>query len=122
MNKKLKFFFTILISLSLIGAIYPLSIQADDASVFSLDVKSPLQYHNLMELANSIVNILVWVAFAVLTISILYAGFMFIGSGGDTTKIKKAKDALVYTLVGLLIILFSKFIIAIIKGVFNGKV
>ena len=122
MNKKLKFFFTILISLILIGAIYPLSIQADDASVFSLDVKSPLQYHNLMELANSIVNILVWVAFAVLTISILYAGFMFIGSGGDTTKIKKAKDALVYTLVGLLIILFSKFIIAIIKGVFSGKV
>ena len=123
MNEKIKFFFTIFLGLSLLSVIYPLSIQADDSSgVFSLNVKSPLQSHNLIELASSMVNILVWMAFAVLTISILYAGFMFITSGGNSVKIKKAKDALVYTLVGLLIILFSEFIIAIIRGVFSGKV
>ncbi len=123
MNKKSKIILATLTTFSLVAFVVPSFIQADDNSgVFTLDIKPPTKWHNLMELVNYMVGILIWVAFAVLTIVILYAGFLFIGSGGDTTKVKKAKDALVLTLVGLLIILFSKLIIAIIRGVFSGKI
>ena len=94
--------------------------KANGEENFSLNLESPTKSRDLMELANQLVSVLVYLSFAGLTIAILYAGIMFVTSGGDTTKVKKAKDALLYTLLGLLIILFSKFIIAIIKGTFSG--
>ena len=123
MNKKVKTILVVLTTLSLASFIVPTFVQADDnAGVFTLDIKPPTKWHSLMELVNYMVGILIWVAFAILTIVILYSGFLFIGSGGDPTKVRKAKNALVLTLVGLLIILFSKLIIAIIRGVFSGKI
>ena len=117
-NKKISSI--IIISLVLTSFFLPLVGRADDSANFSLNIQPPTKWHSLMELANYLVNILVWLSFAGLTIAILYAGLMFVTSGGNSTKVKKAKDALLYTLLGLLIILFSKFIIAIIKGVFSG--
>ena len=123
MNKKSKIILATLTTFSLVAFVVPSFIQADDNSgVFTLDIKPPTKWHSLMELLNYIVGILVWLAFAGLTLAILYAGFLFIGSGGDPTKIKKAKNALILTLIGLLIILFSKLIIAIIRGVLSGKI
>ena len=123
MNKKAKIILATLTAFSLVAFVIPSFIQADDNNgVFTLDIKPPTKWHSLMELLNYVVGILIWLAFASLTLAILYAGFLFLSSGGNPTKIKKAKNALVLTLVGLFIILFSKLIIAIIRGVFSGKI
>ena len=120
MNKT-KLFLIIITGLSLISFYQPLIATADNSD-FALNIKPPTKWPKLMDLANYMVNVLVWMAFAILTIAILYASFMFVTSRGKPEKVKKAKDAILYSLIGLLIILFSKFIIAIIKGVFSGSV
>jgi hypothetical protein len=120
MNKG-KLILIVITGLILVSFSQPL-IANEDSPDFSLNVQPPTHWHSLMELAAYMVNILVWLAFAALTFAILYAGFSFVTSGGKPEKVKKARDAIVMSLVGLLIILFSKLIIAIIKGVFSGSV
>jgi hypothetical protein len=46
----------------------------------------------------------------------IIAGFLFLSSGGDPSKVKKAKDILLYSIIGLLIVLLAKSIIYMIES------
>lgn len=43
----------------------------------------------------------------VIALAIIYSGFLFVSAMGNTEKLKKAKDALLYTLIGAAILLGS---------------
>ncbi len=70
--------------------------------------------------ANSLANIFLglvnWFAWFVALIAVvfgLYAGYLFITSSGDEAKIKKAKDTLVYALIGVVVSILAFSIVAI---------
>ncbi len=117
MNKP-HFFSLVFLSLFSISFFLPLTAGADNA--FTLNLENPTNWGNLMELAAYLVNILLWAAIAGVVFAVLYAAFLFIFSGGDVAQVKKAGKALGLTFAGLLIILFSKVIIAIIKNVLGS--
>lgn len=58
-----------------------------------------------------IANIVAWVAGAAAIIVIVYAGIKYITSGGEPEKTRNAKNAIVYALIGIAIILLSRTII-----------
>jgi hypothetical protein len=50
----------------------------------------------------------------------ILAGFYFITSAGEPEKLKRAKDILIYTAIGLFVALLAKAIVAIIKKLVGG--
>lgn len=51
---------------------------------------------------------------------VIYGGFMYVISNGDSSKVKKAKDTIVYAIIGLIVVLLAFAITSIVvKGV-NG--
>ena len=73
------------------------------------------------KLENNVANILNTVTFAigiVIVIVIVLAGVSYATSQGDPAKVKKAKDAIIYGIIGLLIVLLAWAIIGFVVGVF----
>ena len=51
----------------------------------------------------------------------IYAGFLFITSSGEQEKVRKAKNAFTYTLIGLVIVLAANGLVLVIESVFTQQ-
>ena len=56
------------------------------------------------------------IGFPVVALAIIYCGFLFVAARGNEEKLTKAKDALVYTLIGAAILLGSWAIAQLIQS------
>ena len=72
------------------------------------------------ELIDAIINFIFLVAIVIVPIMILIAAFYFLTSGGDPEKIRTAKKIILFTFIGLFIVLLGKGIVAIIKQILEG--
>lgn len=64
-----------------------------------------------------------WFLIVVVTVSVIffvYAGFLYITSGGDDDKIKKAKDYLLYGVIGIAVALLAKAITTVVMNLISG--
>jgi hypothetical protein len=96
---------------------YSATVECPDGSVC---IDNPLQANNLEELVNNIINFIFWVGMALTPIMIIIAGFNFITAAGDPKKVTTAKNIMIWTAVGLAIILLAKGLVAVLKGVIGG--
>jgi len=80
-----------------------------------VSIPNPLKATSLVALFDSITNFLLWVAIPLTTLIIVVGGYYFVTAAGDPEKIKTGKKIILYTVIGLLIIAFSKGVIQIIK-------
>lgn len=65
-------------------------------------------------------NVIIWLftfAGIVAFFLVVFSGIKFITSGGDAKQVEGARKTLTYAVIGLLIILFSYFLLNIIAGV-----
>lgn len=86
----------------------------------AITIESPIQYKTFEELINTIINFIFWVAIAIAPVVIIIAGFYFLTSGGDPEKLRKAKQIILFTFIGLLIVLSGKGIISLIRQIIEG--
>ena len=114
MKNKSKFFLKIL-GLPVLLNLVPVLVFAQ-----GVILDNPLRAESFEELIGNVLNFLVWVGFAVAPLMIIIAGFLFVTSGGDPAKITKAKNIMLYTAIGLAIILFSWGFVAVIQRVLGG--
>ncbi len=63
------------------------------------------------DIVNSIINIFSWVVGAISVIMLIFGGFKYITSGGDSGKITSAKNTIIYALVGLVIVALSQVLV-----------
>lgn len=80
-------------------------------------VCNPLCYNTFQELIGALINILFVVALAIVPLMIVWAGMLFITGNGDPNKLSKAKNIMLYTVIGLGIILLSRAIVWAVKNV-----
>lgn len=66
---------------------------------------------SLKSIASKIVNLLSVIVGIVSVIMIIYGGFKYITSGGDSGNVSGAKNTLVYAIVGLIIVALAQFIV-----------
>lgn len=66
---------------------------------------------DLHSVASKIVNIFSIIVGVVAVIMIIYGGFRYITSGGDSAKVGGAKNSLVYAIVGLIIVALAQLIV-----------
>ena len=67
-----------------------------------------------------IADFLITLAIPLAVLMIIWAGFMFVTAQGDTSKISKAKKNLLYTIIGVLVILASKVLVVYIQSALTG--
>ncbi len=60
-----------------------------------------------------LVNWFAWFVALASVVMGLYSGFLFITSSGDETKLKKARDTIIYTIIGIIVAIISFSIVAI---------
>lgn len=70
----------------------------------------------LNELITQIINIISVIVAIVAVIMLIFGGFKYITSGGESTKVKSAKDTILYALIGLVIVALAQ---TVVKFVVN---
>lgn len=84
------------------------------------DLTNPLNADTLQEALNSFLNFLFFLAMALGPIMIVYAAFLILTSGGDSTKISRGRQIIIWTLIAVALVLFAKGLPVLIKGAFGG--
>lgn len=70
----------------------------------------------VQEVITTIVNIFSAIVGIVSVIMIIYGGFKYISSGGDSNKVGEAKNTIIYAVIGLVIVAFAQFIVQFVLG------
>lgn len=79
---------------------------------------NPCNFNKLIELAKGIIDFLVLASIPLATISFMYAGFLYLTAGGDTSKVKQAHSIFWKVLWGFIIILSAWLIVDLILKAF----
>lgn len=64
----------------------------------------------------SVINILSIIVGVIAVIMIIFGGFRYVTSGGDTTKVSSAKTTILYALIGLVIVAIAQVIVKFVIG------
>jgi hypothetical protein len=65
---------------------------------------NPINVNSLEELVGVILSAIVKLGIPVVAVMIIYSGFLFVFARGNSEKIEKARDSLLYTLIGAAIL------------------
>jgi heme/copper-type cytochrome/quinol oxidase subunit 2 len=87
---------------------------------FGVQLPNPLEAETIEELIEDLINLIFWIAIALVPLMVLIAGFFFLTAAGDPEKIKNAKTIIFWTIVGATIALLAKGIISVIKQILGG--
>ena len=72
--------------------------------------------NQLAKTVNNLINLFSIIVGAVSVVMIIYGGFKYITSGGSDDATKSAKNTILYSLVGLVIVLLSQTIVKFVFG------
>jgi hypothetical protein len=67
--------------------------------------------NSLASLAKKIINVISIIVGIVAVIMIIYGGFRYITSGGDSGRVGNAKNTLIYAIIGLIIVALAQFLV-----------
>lgn len=70
------------------------------------------------ELINTIINLLSWIIGVIAVIMIIFGGFKFVTSSGDSGKVSSARQTIIYALVGLVIVALAQTVVKFVIGQF----
>jgi len=83
-------------------------------------IPNPLESDDFIELLNNIIEALIILSVPIAVIMIIWAAFLLTTSGGNENKVATAKKTILYTVIGFVILLFSKGIASLIEDIVNG--
>lgn len=86
------------------------------AITFAQSVQNPLAAQSITDLFRAIIEVIMVFAVPVIVFFIIYAGFIYVTARGDTGKIQKAHMALLYAVIGGVIIIGANVLIDVVAG------
>ncbi len=90
--------------------------------VGGITFENPLVYDEFSDLVDGIVDFIFTIAIVIVPLAIVIGAFFLLISGGDTKKIKIGKDIILYSLIGLVIVLFAKGLISMIESILKVEI
>lgn len=81
-----------------------------------VSLTNPLGNKNLMEFLQDILDVIMVFAVPLIVFMIIYAGFLLVMDRGSEKNLKQAKNALLYAVIGGVIILGAQAILAVVQG------
>ena len=80
-----------------------------------IELDNPLAADSLAELIDRFINLIFYVGIVFAPIMFLVGGFYFMTAAGDPQKIAKARNIMIYTAIGLGVVLLAKALVNLIK-------
>ena len=80
---------------------------AETDSSTSGKIVNPINANSIQEFIKTLLTGVIKIGMPIVALAIIYCGFLFVSARGNTEKLTKAKDALLYTLIGAGILLGS---------------
>ncbi|NCT01877.1 hypothetical protein GW766_01320 [Candidatus Parcubacteria bacterium] len=77
---------------------------------------NPLSFTSITDMIVAIMNVVIVMSIPVIIFFLIYAGFMYVTARGNPEKIQQASSALLYGIIGGVIILASAAIMTIVKN------
>ncbi len=71
------------------------------------EICNPIQAKTITEFIKTILEGAIRIGIPIIALAVIYCGFLFVKAQGNSEEISKAKDALLYTLIGAAILLGS---------------
>lgn len=120
-KKRAVFFYYFLGRIGFVGILMglPLFLYAAPAGI-GVTLPNPLAVNTFFELLESIIQLIFIAGIAISPVFVIWGGFMFITAAGDARKVTSAANILKYAFVGILIIIFARSVVFIIKNVIGG--
>ncbi len=110
-EKRKKIIKNLIIFLLILLAYLPILVYADNVTL-----TNPSKYQTVKNFLEAVRNF-IWVLVAPLSaIMLIWAGIVFVSSGGDPDKVRKAKMIIMYVIVGIFVALLATGIVEIIKN------
>jgi|SRR3989344_1453488 len=81
-----------------------------------IKLKNPLKVNSIAEFLKLILDIVTLFALPIIIFFIIYAGFLFVTAQGKPDQITKARNALLWSVVGGVIILGANLLLTVIQG------
>ena len=103
-------------ALVLITFLYAPTVSAQGPSGSSVELDNPLKVDTIEELLYEILQIFIVIATPIVIFFIIYAGFMYVTARGNPANLEKAHRALIYALIGGVLIIDAVAIGEIIKN------
>lgn len=116
MKSAARFFLVLFPVLFVAGGVFAACIQTP-CPAGAVCIENPLRACSFADLINSIIDFIFTIAIAITPIMVIVGGFMFITGGGDPAKITRAKQLLLWTVIGLTVILLAKSLVAVLRNV-----
>lgn len=104
---------------SLVFTFLPIIVFATDAALDTSDgvfLKNPLGDTTLMGFLQELLDVLMVFAIPLIVFMIIYAGFLFVMDRGSDKNLAQAKRALLYAVIGGVIIIGANIILDVIQG------
>jgi len=80
-----------------------------------IEIENPLQTEDFEVIINNVIDFIFKIAIPLVPLMIIYAGLLFVTAGGNISQIDRAKKIIVWTAIGLGIVLLSKGIYLMIE-------
>ena len=85
-------------------------------SIGNAGIGNPLGTTTINDIANAILDILMIFAVPIILFFIVWAGFLYVTAGGNQDRITKATKALMYAVIGGVIVLGAKVLLEVINN------
>ena len=102
------------------GKIYAAQVPPCPSGTPSGTICNPISQNTLSGLIKTFLTGILRIGIPLIALAIIYCGFLFVAARGNSEKLSKAKDALLYTLIGSAILLGSWAIAQIITETVIG--
>lgn len=86
----------------------PIVIALAPALLRATGLTDPLGNITLYNFLFTILNAVIYILFPVIVLMLVYTGFLFVAAQGNPAKIQEARRALVWTIIGALVLLGAK--------------
>lgn len=118
--KKLKIAALSLIALLGVATFVPSYALASPASEVQQGVNSigGRGQDNLESSVETVVNVLLFVAGAIAVVMIIIGGIRYVIAGGEQSHVKAAKDTIMYSIIGLVIVMLAYAVVNFVVGAF----
>lgn len=76
---------------------------------------------NVTDLVKLVINIFSWIIGVVAVFAIIFGGFKYITSGGESAGVTGAKNTILYAIIGLVIVALAQLIVRFVLGNVTGS-
>lgn len=88
----------------------------------SLKIPNPLGNKSITDLVQGLLDVVMVFAIPIVVFFIIYAGFMYVTARGNESTIQKAHMALLYALIGGILILGARVLIDVLQGTVDSVI